>query len=182
MSNSLQPHGLQHPRLPCPSPPPGVCSDSCPWHQWCHPTISSSVAPFSSCPQSFPASGIFSNESAVHNTWPNYWSFSISPYREYSGLISFRIDRMDLLVVQGLLSLLQHWISNSTQDCSGSPRAQNDLKPQDDFFSSFCFIWAPFFLLCVHPPLTCSSCWKPSHGPLMDQVHRTLQSEIIQGS
>ena len=51
--------GLQHTRFPCPSPSPGVCSNSCPLSQWCHPTISSSVAPFSSCPQSFPASGSF---------------------------------------------------------------------------------------------------------------------------
>ena len=59
MSNSLQPHGLQHARLPCPSLSPGVCSNSCPLSQWCHPTISSSVIPFSSCLQSFPASGSF---------------------------------------------------------------------------------------------------------------------------
>ena len=56
---SLWPYGLQHTRLLCPSPSPAVCSDSCPWSQWCHPTISSSVSPFSSCPQSFPASGSF---------------------------------------------------------------------------------------------------------------------------
>ena len=57
MSNSLQPHGLQHARLPCPLPTPRACSNSCPSSQWCHPTISSSVAPFSSCLQSFSASG-----------------------------------------------------------------------------------------------------------------------------
>ena len=59
MSNSLQPHGLQHARLPCPSPTPGACSNSCPASQWCHPTISSSVIPISSSLQSFPASGSF---------------------------------------------------------------------------------------------------------------------------
>ena len=59
VSDSLRPHGLQHTRPPCPSPTPRVCSNSCPLSQWCHPTISSSVAPFSSCPQSFPASGSF---------------------------------------------------------------------------------------------------------------------------
>ena len=56
VSNSLWPHGLQHARLPCPSPTPGACSNSCPSSQWCHPTILSSVVPFS-CLQSFPASG-----------------------------------------------------------------------------------------------------------------------------
>ena len=59
VSNSLWPHGLQHARLPCPSPTPGTCSNSCPLSQWCHPTISPSVVPFSSCPQSFPALGSF---------------------------------------------------------------------------------------------------------------------------
>ena len=74
-------------------------------HWWCHPTISSSVTPFSSCPQSFPAS-IFSNESALHIRWPKYWHFSISPSNEYSELISFRIDWFDLLGVQGSLRTL----------------------------------------------------------------------------
>ena len=59
VSDSLQPNGLQHTRLPCPSPSPGVWSNSCPLSRWCHPTISSSVIPFSSCLQSFPASGSF---------------------------------------------------------------------------------------------------------------------------
>ena len=59
MSDSLRPHGLQHPRLPCSSPSPGICSNTCPLSQWCHPTISSFVALFFSCPQSFPASGSF---------------------------------------------------------------------------------------------------------------------------
>ena len=59
LSDSLQPHGLQHTRLPCPSPIPGDCSNSCPLSRWCHPTVSSSVVPFSSRLQSFPASGSF---------------------------------------------------------------------------------------------------------------------------
>ena len=107
VSDSLQPQGLQHARPPCPSPTPRVYSDSCPLSQWCHPTISSSVVPFSSHLQSFPAS----NESVLRVWWPKYWSFSfkISPSNEYSGLISFRMDWLDLLVVQGpLKSLLQH--------------------------------------------------------------------------
>ena len=59
MSTSLKPYGQEHARLPCPSPSPRVCSNSCPLSRWCHPTVSSSVTPFSSCPQSFPASGSF---------------------------------------------------------------------------------------------------------------------------
>ena len=106
----VRPHGLQHPRLPCPSPAPAACSNSCPSSWWCHPTISSSVIFFFSCLPSFPASGS-SNESVLHIRWPKHWSFSfsINPSNEYSGLISFRIDWFDLLAVQGTLkSLLQH--------------------------------------------------------------------------
>ena len=112
MSNSLRPHGLQHTRLRYPSLSLRVCSNSCPLSQWCHPTISSSVAPFSSCPQSGSTRiRVFSNELALPIRWPKYWNFSfcISPSNEYSGLISFRIDWFGLLAVQGTLnSLLQH--------------------------------------------------------------------------
>ena len=117
MSDSLQPHELQHTRLPCPSPTTRACSNSSPSSWWWHPTISSSIIPFSSCIQSFPASGPFSNESVLHIRWPKYWSFSfsISPSKENSGLISFRVDWLDLLVVQGTLkSLLQHHSSKSS--------------------------------------------------------------------
>ena len=69
VSNSLPLHGLQHPRLPFPSLTPGACSNSCPSSQWCHPTISSSVIPFSSCLQSFPASGSFLMSQFYR--WPN---------------------------------------------------------------------------------------------------------------
>ena len=93
VSDSLGPHGLQHTRPSRPPPSPGVCPSSCPLNQWCHPTISSSVA-FSFCLWSFPAS--ISNELAVCIKWPVYWSFSINPSNEYSRLISFRIDWFDL--------------------------------------------------------------------------------------
>ena len=107
VSDSLQPRGLQHPRPPCPSPTPRVHSNSCPLTWWCHPTISSSVFPFSSCLQSFPASGFFSSQSVLHIRWPKDWSFSfsISPCNEYSGLISFGMDWFDLLEVQGTLQV-----------------------------------------------------------------------------
>jgi len=117
MSDSLWPHGLQHARLPCLSPTPRACSNSCPLSRWCHPTISSSVIPFSSCLRSFPAISVFSNELVLWIRWPKYWSFSfgISPSNEYSGLISFRMDWLDLLAVQGALkSLLQHHSSKAS--------------------------------------------------------------------
>ena len=161
MSDSLRLHESQHARPPCPSPTPGVHLNPCPLSRWCDPTISSSVVPFSSCPQTvaqscptlcdpvtaasqvslsitnswcllklmsieavvpsnhhilchpllllpsvFPNIRIFSNESVLHIRQPNYLSFSISPSNEYSGLISFRIDKIDILTVQGTLKSL----------------------------------------------------------------------------
>ena len=108
MSDSLQPHGLQHARLPCPSKTPWAYSNSCPLSQWCHPTISFSVIPFSSCLQSSPAPGCFPMSQFFASRWPKYWSFSfsISPSKEYSGLIFFRMDWLDLLAVQGTLKTL----------------------------------------------------------------------------
>ena len=116
MSNSLQPHGLQHARLPCPSTSPGACSNSCPLCPWCHPTISSSVISVSSCLQFLRSIRVFSNELALHIRWSKYWrlSFSISPSNEYSGVIYFRIDWFFLLVVQGTLKSLQHHNSKAS--------------------------------------------------------------------
>ena len=126
MSDSWWPHGHllsypSHAKLPCPSQSPRVCSNSCSWSWWCHPNNSSSVAPFSSCPQSFffflpsifPSIRVFSNESAGRIRWPENWSFSfsISPSNEYSGLI----DWFKLLAVQGTLkSLVQHHNSKTS--------------------------------------------------------------------
>ena len=112
---TLRPHELQHARPPCPSPTPGVHSNSHPLSQWCHPAISSSVIPFS-CLQSFPASGSFQMSQFFESTyWSFSFSFSISPSNEHSGLISFRVDWLDLLAVQGTLkSLLQHHSSKAS--------------------------------------------------------------------
>ena len=117
MSNSLRPRELQHARSPCPSPTPGVYSNSCPLSQWCHPAISSSVIPFSSCPQSFPASGSFPMSQLF--AWGGQ---SIGVSASVSVLLkntqdrsSFRIDWLDLLAVQGTLkSLLQHHSSKAS--------------------------------------------------------------------
>ena len=111
MSDSLQLHELQHTRLPCPSPFPRVCSDSCLLSQWCHPIIWFSV---SSCLQSFPASGSFPMSQFFASGGEYYWSFSFSfsfsPSKEYSGLIS--------LGLTGLISLqpklLSRVFSNTT--------------------------------------------------------------------
>ena len=116
VSNSLWSHGLQPTRLSCPSPTLGACSNSCPSRQWCHPTMWSSVTPFS-CLQSFPASGSFQMSQLFASGGQSIvaFSFSISPSNEYSGLISLRIDWLDLLAVQGTLkSLLQHHRSKAS--------------------------------------------------------------------
>ena len=87
-------HGLWQARLPCPSPSPGACSNSCLLSQWCYPTNSSLLSSPSPLPSIFPSIRVFSNESAIRIRWPKYWSFSfsINPSIEYSGLISFKID------------------------------------------------------------------------------------------
>ena len=116
VSNSLQPHGLQCARLPCPSPTPRVYSNSCLESVMssnhlilCHPLLLLASI--------FPSFGVFSNESVLHIRWSKYWSFSFSiiPFNEYSGLISFRMDWLDLIAVQGTLkSLLQHRSSKAS--------------------------------------------------------------------
>ena len=116
MSDSLRPHRLQHSMLACPSPTPGDAQTHV--HgvgdaiQPSHP-----LSPPSLPALTFSSIRVFSNESVLHIRWPKYWSFSfsISPSSEYSGLISFRIDWLDLLAVQGILkSLLQHHSSKAS--------------------------------------------------------------------
>ena len=108
VSDSLRPHESQHARPPCPSPSPGVHSNSGPSSQWCHLIL---YRPLFLLPSIFASIRVFSNESVLCIRWPKYWSFNfcISPSSEYSRLISFRIDWFDLLAVQGTLkNLLQH--------------------------------------------------------------------------
>ena len=93
MFDSLRPHKLQHARLPCPSPSPRACSNSCPSSRWCHPTISSSIATFSSCLQSFPASGTFPMSQLFPSGGQSIGASASASVR----LISFRIDWFDLL-------------------------------------------------------------------------------------
>ena len=113
---TLQPHGLQYARPPCPSATPRVYSNSCPLSRWCHPTISSSVVPFSSCLQSFPASGSFQMSQLFTSGGQSIGvsaSTSVLPMNIQDW--SFRIDWLDLLAVQGTLkSLLQHHSLNTT--------------------------------------------------------------------
>ena len=110
VSSSLRTHGLQHARLPYPSPTPGTCSNSCPsYHLFlCHPLLL--------LPSIFPSIRVFSNESVLPIRWPKYWSisFNINPSNEYLGLISYTIDWFDLAVQGTLKSLLQHHSSKAS--------------------------------------------------------------------
>ena len=112
--DSLWPRGLQHARLPSPVPSPGTRSNACPLSRWCHPPISSSVIPFSSCPHSFPASGSFPVSRSSHQV-AKVLEFQLQHQScEYSGLISFRMGWLDLLAVQGTLKSLQHHSSKAS--------------------------------------------------------------------
>ena len=143
VSDSLRPHGLQHTRLPCPLPVPGVYPNSCPSSRWCHPAISSSVVPFSSCLQSCPASRSFPMSQFLASGGRSF-SFSTSPSNEYSGLISFRIDWFDLLAVQGTLkSLLRHHNSKASGwQLTALTYSFPNLEPVCCFMSgsNYCFL------------------------------------------
>ena len=121
VSDSLRPHESQHTRPPCPLPLPGVHSDSCPSSLWCHPAISSLVIPFSSCPQSLPASKfspmsqLFAGGGQSTGVSASASFLPMNNPPSPPGLISFRMDWLDLLVVQGTLeSILQHHSSKAS--------------------------------------------------------------------
>ena len=127
MYNSLRPRGLQHARLPCPSPSPGTCSNSCPLSWWCHPTISFSVTPFSFCPQSFPASGYF----------PVSWFFASSG-QNIGASVSASVLPMSIqswfpLGFIGLISLLFKGLSR-VFSCTTIPKHQ--------FFGTQSSLWS----------------------------------------
>ena len=125
VSDSLRPHELQHARPLCKSPTPGAYPNSCSLSQWCHPTISFSVVPFSSHLQLSQHQGLFQWVSSLHQVAKVLeFQLQINPPNEYSGLISFRIDWLDLLVVQGTLRVF----SNTTVQKHQFFGAQLSLK------------------------------------------------------
>ena len=144
VSDSLRPHESQHTRPPCPSPTPGVHSDSRPSSQWCHPAISSSVVPFSSCPQSFPASGSFPvSQLFAWDGQSTDWSlsFKIIPSKEIPGLISFRMDWLDLLV------LVYGSGNNPFPGSATHSQALDTSQPLSFFYNNSCY--AKFRIYCT---------------------------------
>ena len=133
VSNSLWPHGLQHARPPCPSPIPWVYSNSSPLSQWCHPTISSSVVPFSSCPQFFPASGSFQMSQFFASCGQ---SIGVS-----ASVLPMTIQDWFLLALTSLISLqskgLSRVFSNTTVQ-----KHQNPWKREGQTTSVF-LLWEP---------------------------------------
>ena len=127
VSNSLWPHGLQHVRLPCPSPFPGACSNSCPLSQWCHPTISSSCHTLLLLPSIFPSIRVFSNKSVLHIRWPKYWSVSFS--------ISLAMNIQDQFLLDGLVG----------SPCSPRDSQESSPTPQFKTFNSsvLSFLYSP---------------------------------------
>ena len=122
VSDSLWPPGLQHDRLPCPSPTPGAYSNSCPSSQWCHPTISSSVVPFSSCLQSFPASGSF--------LISQFFASGGQSIRASASALPMNIQDWFLLGLTGLISLLSKWLKSLLQH----HRSKASILPCSAFF------------------------------------------------
>ena len=127
MSDSLQVHGLQHARLPCSSPTPKLCSNSCALSQWLPPNHLILCRPLLLPFSMFPSIRVFSNESILLIRWPKYWifSFSISPSNKYSGLVSFRMDWLDHLEVQ--FSSVQ--FSSVAQSCPTLCDPMNHSRP-----------------------------------------------------
>ena len=131
VSDSLQPHGLQHTRLPCPSSSPGICSNSCPLSWWCYPTISSSVIPFSSCLQSFPASGSFLMSWLFTSDGPSIGVLVLA------SVLLMNIQGWFPLGLTDLISLLSKWFSRVFS---------NTTVQNHQFFSAQPSLWSLFNL------------------------------------
>ena len=171
VSDSLQPHELQHTRPPCPSPTPRVHSDSCPLSQWCRPTFLSTVVPFSSCLQSYSASGSFEIIQFLASGGQKFWSFSISPSTEYSGLMCFRIYWFDLPIRSDQISrsvvsdsLRPHESQHARPPCpSPTPR----VHPNPCLSSQWCH---PTILSSVIPFSSCPQSFPASGSFPMSQL------------
>ena len=157
VSDSLRPHGLQHTRPPCPSPTPGACSNSCPWSQWCHPTISFPTVPFSSCLQYFPASGSFPISQFFTSSGQSWAGPSAS-----SSVLPMNIQGWFPLVLTGLISL----------HSKGPPRVfSNTTVQKHQFFDA----QLSFFIVQLsHPYMTTGKTIGLTRWTFVDKVMSLL--------
>ena len=176
VSDSLQPHGLQHAGIPCPSPTPRVYSNSCPSSQWCHPTISSSIIPVSSLLQlflalgSFPKSQFFQSggQSIGVSALASFLPMNIQdwfPFNEYSGLISFRIDWLDLLAVQGTQEIFPFYSFHSSH-----PLPTCDRKSVLYVIISIAALWKCSSVPSFYNSYMCVNIWYFSISDLLHSV------------
>ena len=152
MPDSLQLHGLQHARLPCPSLSPWVGLNSCPLSRWCYLTISSFCRPLLLMPSVFPSIRVFSNESALHIRWPKYWRFifSISPSNEYSKLISLRIDWFTSLLSKGPWRVFSSTTVWKHQFFSAQPSLWSNFQIHTWLLENHSFDYRDLCQHCVH--------------------------------
>ena len=145
MSHSLQPHGLQHTRLPCPPLSPGFCLNSCPSSQWYYPT-SYPLPPSSPFAFNLPQHQALFQWVVSSHRCPKFWSFSfsVSPSNEYLGSSSFRVDWFDILAVRGTLkSLLQHHVWKH-QIFSAQHSFRPTVTPVHDYWKKQSWLCRPF--------------------------------------
>ena len=153
MSDSLWPHGLQHARLPCPSASPWACSESCPLSRWCHPTISSSVIPFSSCLQSFQHQGLFQWVDSSHQVSKVLdLQLQHQSFQWIFRLILFRIDCLDFLAAQRVsqapqLENINLWLSCCTWTSVNLTLASHLCLHHPYLSTNFLFLREDFYVL-----------------------------------
>ena len=136
-SDSLRLRGLQHTRLPCPSPTPRACLNSCLLSRWCHPTTSS-CRPLLLLPLFFPSIRLFFNESTLCIRWPKYWSFSfsISPSNEYWGLFSLGLSNLISLLSEGLSTVFSSTTIQKHQFFGAQPSLWLNSHIQHDYWET----------------------------------------------
>ena len=166
MSDSLQPHGLQHASLPCPSPTPGACSDSCSLSWWCHPAISSSVVPFSSCLQSFLASESFLMSQS-------FTSDGQSIGASASGsVLPMNIQDWFHLELTGLLSLQSKWLSRAFSTAVLKHQFFG-AHPKNEVVAHMC--------VCALSLQSCLTLCDPmDYSPRGSSVHGILQARLLE--
>ena len=180
VSDSLRPHEPQYERPPCPSPAPGVHPNPCLSSQWCHPTIIL-CRPLLLLPSIFPSIKVFSNESPLCIRWPKYWSFTfnISPSNEHPGLISFRMDWLHFLAVQGTQESTPAPQFESIRSVASSPLYGPTLTSIHDYWKNYSFDYTNLCLQSDAKTLTCSYKWQKASGSMGHRDSKKIIKDSI---